>query len=323
METLHVTITNESAERISLLYGVAKEHGSLVTIGELLRLLPEAATEDELAEAISSTPSLNSRFELRAGYVTEKSGAAEGDLAIVEELRNRQSARANLLWAARFAPHLHSTPFSMVAASGSTSYRSASRSRDLDLFCIAPPGRLWTALTRGLILARAYRALRPGSPEICFSCVMDEDFAAELFRKERGPLFARDALETIVLQGRATYRRFLREAGWISDLYPSAYSARVGGALAVPAAKPQPSALSRVVEGALYLVVSLYVKAKSGRLNGKLARTGKFDSVFAVLSGRDHLIYESNRYSRLKQKYSTGIGLGAQAAEAHEARPRE
>ncbi len=316
MEALHLTITNESAERISLLYGVAKEHGSLVTVGELLQLLPEAATEDELAKAIASTPSLSSRFELRSGYVTEKSGPAEGDLAVAEELRNRRSARENLLWASRFVPHLHSTPFSMVAASGSTSYRSASRSKDLDLFCIAPSGGLWTALTRGLLLARAYGVLHPDSPEICFSCVMDEGFAAALFRREQGPLFARDALETIVLRGGSTYRSLLSEAGWISSLYPNAYWSKVGDASDAHPPARRPSALSRVVEGVLCLLVSRYVRAKSRMLNGRLAKSGRFDSVFAVLSGRDHLIYESSRYSRLKLRYSTGFVQGARATGA-------
>ncbi len=314
-----MTLSDESAERISLLYGVAKEHGSLVTIRDLLPLLADDATEAELAEAIASRPSLYSKFELKSGYLTERSDGTEGQHVVLEELANRNWAHINLQWAKSFVSLLRSTPFAMVAASGSTSYRSASRSRDLDLFCIAPTGRLWTALTGGLIMARAHRVLHPGSPEICFSCVMDEGFASGLFRSNQGPLFARDALETIVLRGESTYMRFLREAKWISTLYPRAYSAKL-----VPVRERRDvgngqSIFSRLAEAILFRIVGAYIRAKSRTLNARFARGGQIDSVFVVRSGRDHLIYESKRYSKLKTRYSSGfakevrsppIGLG-------------
>ncbi len=304
-------ISEESAERISLLYGVAKEHGSLVTVQDLLPLLPDDATEEELAEAITSTPSLSSRFELKSGYVTERSDGTGGETVVAKEIASRSWARTNLQWAKSFVPLLHSTRFKMVAASGSTSYRSASRSRDLDLFCVAPAGRLWTALTRSLMMARVHHVLHPSSPEICFSCVMDEGFAAALFRADQGPLFARDTLETIVLRGESTYGRFLGEAKWISALYPRAYSTRLAHVRGPRESEVSLSALSRVAEAILFRIVGPYIRAKSRMLNARFARGGQLDSVFVVRSGRDHLIYESRRYSKLKQVYANGFAKEA------------
>ncbi len=306
-----MTISRESAERIALLYGVAKEHGSLVTVRDLLPLLPGDATEEELADAITSTPSLSSKFELKSGYITERSDGTEVEHVVLKELANRKWAQINLQWAKSFVPLLHSTPFTMVAASGSTSYRSASHSKDLDLFCVAPTGKLWTALTRGLIMARAHRVLHPRSPEICFSCVMDEGFAVPLFRANQGPLFARDALETIVLRGESTYRRLLREATWVSALYPRAYSAKIAPVQGRREVGNGRSIFSRLAEAILFRVVGAYVRTKSRMLNTRFAGGGQLDSMFVVRSGRDHLIYESRRYSRLKQKYASGFGKEA------------
>jgi len=310
-----VTISHESAERISLLLGVAREQGSLVTLQELLPLLREQATEEELVEAISTAPALSRSFELKSGYVTERSGRSAAEQAVAAELENRRKARENLRWAKEFMPKLRSASFGMVAASGSTSYLSASKSTDLDLFCIARSGRLWTALTRGLILARAFRVLHRDCPEVCFSCLMDEDFASAMFRREQGPLFARDALETIVLEGDPAYRWLLKEAVWISSLYPNAYSAKVGTGPARRIGGGRPSAASRALEKLVFLTVGTFLRTKSKMLNGRLTAKHQLDRVFTARFGPDHLIYESRRYSELKQRYSSSVSLASRRSE--------
>ncbi len=299
-----------------LLYGVAKEHGSLVTLRELHSLLAEEGTEEELAEAISTIPALSAKFELKSGYLTERNAETVGERTVDYELINRRSAETNLRWAARFVPHLRSASFRLVGASGSTSYRSASKSRDLDLFCVAPTGKLWTTLTSALILARAFRLLHPRSPEICFSCMMDEEFASILFRREQGPLFARDALETVVLEGEPTYRWLLGEAKWISNFYPNAYYAKVGVGPTRRAGNKRPSLASRVLERFLFLFVGTHIRRKARTLNGRLAERGELDSTFGVRCDSDHLIYESRRYSKLKQAYSSNLSSVAQKSES-------
>ncbi len=266
--------------------------------------MSEGTTEDELARAVRSLPSLKARFELRSGYLTEKSSAGEHELAVVREQLNRSSALDNLRWAVRFVPTLHSVPFDIVAASGSTSYRSASASKDLDFFCVAPAGRLWRSLAQALIHARIFSLLHPSSPQICFSCVMDEDFATSMFGTDRGPLFARDALETIVIRGRPSYSALLRKAAWVDDLYPQAYSEKIGETPDERAIESSPSAQSRVFDALLYYTIGAYVRFKARMLSRKMAKSGRADSVFNARIARDHLIYESLRYSNLKQKYA-------------------
>jgi len=299
-----MTLSSERAERISLFFGVAKAQGSLVSVQELLELLPERASERDLVEAITSTPSLSSRFELRSGYITERSGESEADSILNNEARSRLAARTNMRFAALFVPFLRFSRFEMVAVSGSTSYRSASRSRDLDLFCVAPSGRMWLSLTLGLIVARVFRLRRREAPRVCLSCVMDEDFALRLFASQQGPLFARDALETKVMMGHRTYQSLLDRAPWISDLYPSAYAATKRPTPDSPRRSARPSAFGGVVNRFLYFTVGTYIKIKSALLNRRLTALGQTDGVFAIRSAEDHLIYESQRYANLRREYS-------------------
>lgn len=296
-----MTLSEVSAERIALIYQVATRHGSLISVRELSRLLPESASESELAEAISSTPSLSSKFELQSGYLTERSrGDRHG--ALETEMRNREIARINMAHASRFVSLLHLSRFKMVAVSGSTSYGSPSRSRDLDIFCVAPAGRMWLSLTQGLLMARAFGLLRRTAPPVCLSCVTDEDYARNAFVSQRDPLFARDALQTKVVKGRTFYRSLLSSASWISSFYPHAYDSKA------PPDVPQirasgPSSVDRVVNHLLFFIVGRYLAAKSSLLNRKLNATGRRTDVFETRSGEDHLIYESRRYTALKHEY--------------------
>lgn len=299
-----MTLSEDSVERISLLYGVAKSQGSLISVKELVPLLSERTTEGELIKAITSFPVLNSRFELRAGYVTEKQTNREQVSVLEIEKINRSTALINLRLAGDFMPYLRSNPFKMVSISGSTSYHSASSSKDLDFFCVAPRSRAWLCLTQALMLARAYRFIHPEAPKICFSCVMAEDFANSVFGQVQGPLFARDALETIVIRGKAAYASLLGRAGWMSSLFPTAYDLKIRESDGLNESTHQPSILNRVLNKFLFLTVSGYIKAKSGLLNRRLAGAGKTDDIFRVRASESYLIYESKRYLGLAREYS-------------------
>jgi hypothetical protein len=139
---------------------------------------------------------------------------------------------------------------------------------------------------------------------------MDEDFAFKFFRKEQGPLFARDALQTVVLTGDPTYRRLLREAGWISALYPRAYSSKKGSRTDPQGPPRKTGAVARMVERVLHFVVGGYLRGKARMLNQRLSKSGQFDSIFVVRSGQDHLMYESERYLRIRRMYSSSISRG-------------
>lgn len=299
-----MTISENNAKRISLLVEVAKRQGSLVTLRELVPLLGETTTESELAEAFNTFPLLRSRFELRSGYVTEKSDS-EGRISINRERRSREDAFRNISFAARFMPMLHLNPFSMLAISGSTSYLSASRSRDLDLFCVAPRGQMWLSLTQALILARVYRLTRPDAPQICFSCVMDEEYAERAFTNERSSLFARDALATIVMRGDGTYGSLIRGASWISSFYPEAYSMRRRQTTNAPSPRRRAGLFECLLDRMLFVMVGSFLRMKASVLNRRLARRQRSEGAFFVRAGFDHLLYESARYSKLRHIYST------------------
>ena len=295
-----MTLSTESAERIALLYRAAKRNGSLVTARELSRLLPENASESEVVDAIASVPFLNSRFELRSGFLTERLGEPSLD-PVIHESDSRRSARTNLVHASRFVSFLRSTGFQVVAVSGSTSYGSASISKDTDLFCVAPPRSMWVCLTKALIMARAYRLVNGRTPRICISCVMDEGYARSEFESRRHPLFARDAIEAKVLLGRDHYESLLRAASWISDYYPVAYGEIfTGGHQTGPGRSPS---FARALNRLLYPVMAQYIKVRSSLLNRRFRKEGRGGDVFGVRCGDDHLIYESRRYLDLKKEY--------------------
>lgn len=299
-----MTLTDEGAERISLFFQVAKKHGSLLTVQEISRLLPDVASEREVAEAISTDPALSSRFELKAGYLTERF-SGPGSTGEEEEAKNRRAASANMRDAARFVSKLGPSAFVMVAVSGSTAYGSASHSKDVDFFCVAPSGRMWLSLTLGLITARIFRVASPGSSQVCLSCTMDENFAHFLFASAEDPLFARDALESKVLTGSTVYRALMANADWMSGYYPSAYKSV--GAHASTRTPGRPSSFDRVLNRALFLTVGSLIRLKSSLLNRRLRATGRWGDVFMVRCGEDHLVYESNRYSTLRRQYRDAL----------------
>jgi hypothetical protein len=294
-----MTVSIESAERITLLYQAAKRNGSLVSVQELAQLLAERASETEIAEAIATIPSLSSRFELKAGYLTERFRRSPDSEA---EAQSRNLARRNMRYAAEFVSLLHSNPFKMVAVSGSTSYGSASRSKDVDFFCIAPSGRMWLSVTMGLLMARAFSLFHRQAPTVCLSCIMDEDFAHSAFATEGNSLFARDAIETKVVTGLALYSSLLSRASWISKFYPFAYDAAMGADHIEPRVT-RPSAIDRVLNKLLFLSVGRYMHLKSALLNRKLRAAGRLGDVFSIRCGEDHLIYESKRYASLREEY--------------------
>jgi hypothetical protein len=298
-----MTLSNESEKRITLLYRTAQRNGSLISVQELSRLLAEETSERELVDAVASTPTLSSIFELRSGYLTERRAGQSLDPTSAE-MESRRMAQANFTHAASFAPLLRSGTFEMAAVSGSTSYGSASHSKDVDFFCVSRTGQMWVSLAKSLLLARTYRTFHRGAPEICFSYIMDEQFAHSTFESRRDPLFARDAVQTKVLKGREVYDSLLARAAWISDFFPVAY-----GDAAHATAKNQrgepPSPLQRVLNRFLFHTLGSYLRLKSSLLNRLMSSEGRNSDLFDVRSAEDHLVYESRRYAALRRDYTS------------------
>ncbi len=288
-----------------MLYEVAKTHGSLISVQDILPMLPESVSELDLAEAIRSQPSLRTRFSLSSGFLTEKS--ADPILALRAEGHGRRKASLNLRHARLFLPLLARSRFRMISVSGSSSYASAGHSQDLDFFCVSPAGRMWISLGKALLLSRVYSSLHREAPPICLSCVMDQRFARETFAKDQGPLFARDALQAVVMAGRSTYASLMKTATWVGEVFPAAYDAARGADGEQTENSKAPSSFDVIVNRLLFLVVGSYIKTKSALLNRRLAADGRNKSAFSTRSGEDHLIYESRRYSDLREEYSGSL----------------
>ena len=297
-----MTLSGLSADRILALHQAAKDSGALISVEEMLLLLPEHASEGELVLAISTMPALSSRLELRSGFITEKS-ADQRDSALSAESNSRARAVSNIRWARRFAPLIAGGSMRLIAISGSSSYRSASRSTDLDFFCVSRTGALWLQLARLLLLARAFRLTNRQSPEVCFSCMMDERYATEAFSRERGSLFARDALQTVVVDGEGSYQRLLRRAGWISALYPTLYAKRLDRSVSESGTVRKQSPAASALNAFLYVMLGSYIRVKSFLRNRRLSKQGRAEDLFDLLIGQDHLMLESARYRRLRESY--------------------
>jgi len=298
---------------VKFYHDVARANGSVMSVSEILGLLPERASEAELSRMIESSPLLKSKLEIKSGYVVEKAGEEELGSSLKENAKSRMVASSNMRTAAAFFNLMRSNPFKMVSVGGSTSYNSASRSKDVDFFCVAPRDELWLSLTHGLIMARAFALLHRQAPQICFSCVMDEAFAQSLFHSPRGPLFARDALELKVFRGSTLYESLLQRASWISKLYPSRFPVASRRRASPQQIEVRTSASRRVLNRFLFLTVGGFIRLKSSLYNRRFVSLGQKENEFTVRSGEDHLIYESNRYQRLREKYDEAFSREARS----------
>jgi hypothetical protein len=193
-----------------------------------------------------------------------------------------------------------------LSVAGSTSYKATSENDDIDIFCVTEKDSLWIYLTKALLLARVLKLVRPRSPRFCFSCVLDEEYARRLFASPSDALFARDALTAQVLQGSFFYDRLLRKGQWLSDYFPKLHRLRKAqqGETLEEMEVTRPAVARKALNHFLFLTVGSYVRLKSILLNRKLRKTRRPDSLFMVISGRDHCIFESQSYQQLRRMYS-------------------
>jgi len=225
---------------------------------------------------------------------------------VEEENERRERASANLQGATRFGRSIVRGTV-LVSVSGSNSYLSASENEDVDFFCITSTNGMWKFMLKALVLARIHRLANRDVPELCFSCVMDEKWAAQAFRKRQPPIFARDALTAKVISGTAAYDSLLKEASWMESYFPAFYRMRLREAELGEPHGPGPVAAvkggSVVVNSLLYLIVGSFLRVKSWALNRRLTKEARHSSVFETKIGRGHYIYESNRYRNLSVIY--------------------
>ncbi len=300
-------LSEQDVADIRLFCEVAQVHDSHLSIDELSSLLRISLSKEELERAWSLQPALNEMYALRSGFIVPRRHISYGDNSELETqlvLRNT-SAEALLDHAQTFSHIVKGREVRLLSVSGSASYRSASPKDDVDFFCITAQQAAWIYIAKVLVLARIYRLLHRGSPDICLSCIMDEEYAVRRFREERDALFARDAMNVHVIRGSSYYMRLLGEAEWISAYFPRLYERATkpsefsGG----EAGQENSGLLTKILNHILYQTVGRYIRLKAYLLNRKYSKKGWSNSLFKTMVGVDHCIYESVRYANLREKY--------------------
>lgn len=293
---------------IKLLSDIAKANGSIISLREIAALTHSSLSEEELRTRWNTVPDLARSYELKNGFVLEKGfGDQDSRLKVLErESEKRARAERNARLAREFVAFCREKETRLIAISGSTSYQTVSEDDDLDFFCITRPKSLWVFLTKSMLQSRIFRFSRREAPRICFSYAMDQEFAERAFATSNDPLFARDALTTIVIQGAESYEKLLKRSPWISDYFPRLYLERTDTAnLKETTEEPTPySAWRKFLNHLLWITVGNYIAAKSALLNRRFRKQRRSSALFTVSIGPDHCIFESTRYSRLRAIYS-------------------
>ncbi len=305
---MSLALTEKQIRDIETFCQIARENGAAISLRELIGLAAIDLSEHQLEGAFLSDSKMSSRFLLESGFVLERSVAAErGALQIVEEeRRRRERSRANLIKASRFGRVLtRGTVF--VSVSGANSYLVARQNEDIDYFCVTKTNGMWAFMLKTLILARIHRLANKDVPELCFSCIMDEEWAFQTFRARQPPIFARDALAAKVIRGNGAYHGLLEQAPWMEDYFPIFYRMRLRE---TGLDEPEGSRSDGVERGSsavlnsfLYHILGSFLRLKSWALNRELTKAERHSSIFKTKIGTGHFIYESNRYRNLRAIY--------------------
>ncbi len=291
---------------INVFCKIACENGSAISLKEILNLTSLNATETELERAWQASR-LSEQYHLESGMVLEKAGSRPVSELHADRGNRMLRAESNVIFARKFERMFKGNNPVVFSVSGSTSYQSVSREDDLDFFCITKKNTMWIALSKALLLARAFQLVNTDSPWICLSYIMDESYAVSEFSSPKDGLFARDALSTIVLRGSSFYEDLLRKCQWMGTYFPKIYEYRTmkgsNDELTLKL-KHDASSLEKIANSFLCLIVGSYIRVKSSLLNRKFASKKQPSRRFLLLMGKDHCIYESLSYLHLREVYS-------------------
>lgn len=290
-------LNEKEVQRIILIYELISSNQKRVSVDEVQRFFPKLG----LSSLLVSTPYFNSNFSIVDGYIIRNNN--------LDGSNNRIRAMINLKIADNFSRYCKSNFIKVFAVSGSTSYLSASWNDDIDIFCISKRDAMWLFIFKALIYARIFRWIRKNYPPICISCVMDEVYALRSYTIPKDSLYARDALATKVLIGKNNYATLLQKSRWMERFFSREYNSKLKelGIDELTNGKETKIGL-RFLNALVYILLSRYIKLKSGILNRQLAKKGMQSAIFEVKSGIDHLMYESAFYVTLKRFYHKKTG---------------
>ena len=199
----------------------------------------------------------------------------------------------------RFCPWIE-----LAGISGSTAYTGAKAEDDLDFFLVAERRRLWISLLLAMATARLLRLRSRNSPVYCFNRIVERADCEQTFRTTREPLFAREALNLVVLRGNGLYGHLLTSAGWIEKLFPRLFATRLkdaGDVEDTPRAKR--AVTGTLANAAALLVLGPYLWLAGLIRNVRLRKAGRERECFRAVVRTDHYATESTLYDELREGY--------------------
>lgn len=287
---------------------IAEMHGTHLSLAEVLRLTSSDMSEEELATAWLGLRDLGHEYPLYSGRIVSRRALQEaGPTAIDAKLNEgRRRVAANMELARAVWKVFSGDGLRMFAVSGGNSYEFARPKDDIDVFCVTKTDSLWLFVLKHLLISRFYATFRKDIPRLCFSYALDEENARRAFSQPKDRLFARDALNLKVIEGRNFFVSLLNEAKWMEALFPRAYNAA-----ASPTTKPPPrvthSSWRRLLNMFLFRTVGLYVRMKSILDNAKNKKEGRSRFVNDVTLGEGRVLFESRKYQNLRGMYATNV----------------
>jgi hypothetical protein len=299
------TRTSRIRPIIQTLVSIAADHGSSISSAELLVLLPEGVFDSstDLESFVKGDASLGHELKVLDGQITlrgfERLARGRPDQVRLSEQR--------ALTAQAFSDRLMiACPWiRVVGISGSTAYAGSKSQDDVDFYLVTGPNRLWITLLFAMISARFHRLKSPDSPPFCFNRILEENECRDAFRSNRDPLFAREALNLRILQGRDHFREILSSATWMERLFPGLFRQALGPAIVrKPKVKKADRRLWSIVNGVAFASLAPYLTIVGIWRNHRLQRAGRVDARFRTITRRGFFAYESKKYDLLRDTYS-------------------
>jgi len=292
----HEKINEKEIERVVLICQLATKEGITFSVRDLSKYLPCRFEVMELASFLNSSSFFNSRFTIHEGLIKPRERNEDGEAI--------KRALINVRIAEEFSKICGLKQVRVFGVSGSTSYLHASPEDDIDIFCITDRNCMWIYLTKALVFARLLRYLRKDYPVITLSCVMDEVYAYEEFRKIKDRLFAMDAVSLRLLRGMRFYAGLLQKSVWLGSIYPEKIKLKVSELMkSTEDSLIQRHSRSAILNSLLFFLVGTYIKIKSYLLNRNLSKTNYHMGIFKLKLGINCLIYESQFYMSLRKFY--------------------
>ena len=196
--------------------------------------------------------------------------------------------------AEEFFNHIGKKDLRFFGIAGSVSYEPNSAD-DVDIFIITERGKLWKVLLKSFLARR-----KVGNESICISLTMDEEFAANLFRKEAEYVVASDAVHVIRLFGATYYENLLSISPFVERYFPN----QIKGTVYLPDCVP--TWLDSIFNCALFLLLAPYLIIRSLRNSRRLSKVD-LEREFKVRIGVGHFYFDSVKYRNLKMKKEGGI----------------